>query len=116
MSIKSVFFFQLYLTSFADIIDAMYIKSKMYLIPVSAIYGMVVVRHSFASRFLCNNRDFTVADIGNGSMSFFGMICDASQKLLIFTRKIYSVGHWGLKMLWSESWRWGVWGNTGSVT
>ena len=84
----------------------MYIKSNphTYLIPGSAIYSVVFLRQRFASHFLCNNRHITVADIGNGSMSFFDMICEASQKLLIFTRKIHPGGHYGLKMLWSELW------------
>lgn len=48
--------------------------------------------------------DFAVADLGSGTMPFFTMLCNASQRLRIFTRSIYPMGHYGLKMLWSECW------------
>lgn len=57
--------------------------------------------------------DFTVAGLGSGTMSFFIMLCNACQRLLIFTKGIYPLGHYGLKMLWSECLGWGI---TRSVT
>lgn len=48
--------------------------------------------------------DFEVADLDSGMMSFFTMLCNASQSLLNFTKRIYPLGHYGLKMLWSECW------------
>ena len=47
--------------------------------------------------------DFPVADVAGGTLSFFSMLCNASQKLLKEVRTVHPVGLLGPKMLWSKS-------------